>query len=120
MLNSLTGSVLRGLAGIALFVLVPLATAAQDAQDPLTCRAWTDNPVVGGSTPLKAEHINEIRACLERIIQHLGVMPVDPVGDITVTDVVKEACPVNDVCIDANRRQQQDRACPIHSVDHRA
>lgn len=96
MLNSLTGGVLRGLAGIALFVLVPLSAAAQD---PLTCRAWTDNPIVSGSTPLRAEHINEIRACLERIIQHLGVMPVDPVGSITVTDFVKEGCWIDEVCI---------------------
>ena len=97
MLNSLTGGVLRGLAGIALFVLVPLSAAAQD---PLTCRAWTDNPIVSGSTPLRAEHINEIRACLERIIQHLAVMPVDPVGDITVTDVLKSDCS-SWVCIEA-------------------
>jgi hypothetical protein len=60
------------------------------AQDPLTCRAWTDDPVVSGSTPLKAQHINELRACLERIIQHLGVTPVDPVGGITVTDILHE------------------------------
>ena len=87
MLNSPTGGALRGLVGIALFVLVPLSAAAQD---PLTCRAWTDNPIVSGSTPLRAQHINELRACLERIIQHLGVTPVDPVGGITVTDILHE------------------------------
>ena len=109
MLNSLTGGVLRGLAGIALFVLVPLSAAAQD---PLTCRAWTDNPIVSGSTPLRAEHINEIRACLERIIQHLAVMPVDPVGDITVTDVLKSDCS-SWVCIEAtffNNRAESVRS----------
>ena len=45
-----------------------------------------------GTTPLKAQHINELRVCLERIIQHLGVTPVDPVGDITVTEVLRERC----------------------------
>ena len=87
MLRSLTGGVLRGLTGIAFVALVPLSVSAQD---PLTCRAWTDTPVVAGSTPLKAQHINELRACLERIIQHLGVTPVDPVGAITVTDMLHE------------------------------
>ena len=96
MMSSLTGGVLRGLAGIAFVVLVPLSAAAQD---PLTCRAWTDNPIVSGSTPLKAQHINELRVCLERIIQHLGVMPVDPVGDISVTEVIKEGCWIGEVCI---------------------
>ena len=98
MLNSLTGGGLRGLAGIAFVVLVPLSATAQD---PLTCRAWTDTPIVAGSTPLKAQHINELRACLERIIQHLGVTPVDPLGDITVAGVVKENCG-SYVCIKAN------------------
>ena len=87
MLKSLTGGVLRGLAGIAFVVLVPLSAAAQG---PLTCRAWTDDPVVSGSTPLRAQHINELRACLEQIIRHLGVTPVDPVGGITVTDILHE------------------------------
>lgn len=86
MLNSLTGAILRGLAVSTIFVLVPLSAAAQD---PLTCRAWTDNPIVSGSTPLRAEHINELRACLDRIIQHLSVTPVDPVGGITVSEVLR-------------------------------
>ena len=104
MLNSLTGGALRGLAVIAFVVLVPLSAAAQD---PLTCLAWTDTPIIAGSTPLKAQHINELRACLERIIQHLGVTPVDPVGDITVSGVVKENCGGAWVCIKANFRNNR-------------
>lgn len=87
MLNSLPGDMLRGLAGLALSLVVPLSAAAQEG--PLTCRAWTDNPVVAGSTPLRAEHINEIRACLEQIIRHLSVTPVDPVGGVTVSEMLR-------------------------------
>ena len=91
MLNSSTltsGALLRAVVVAALFVLVPLSA---DAQAELTCRAWTDNPIVSGATPLRAQHINEIRACLERIIEHLSVTPADPRGDITVSEVLRSS-----------------------------
>ena len=36
---------------------------------PFSC-PWTDFPIVAGQTPIKAEHINEIRACLDVIIRN--------------------------------------------------
>ena len=34
---------------------------------PVSC-LWTDNPIVAGQTPIKAAHLNEIRACLDAIL----------------------------------------------------
>ena len=44
------------------------------AEAQVTC-TWTDNPIVSGETPIKAAHINEIRACIDRI---LGGSPPPP------------------------------------------
>ncbi len=49
------------LIGIALLLT---ATGANAQTVPCT---WTDDPIVAGETPIKAEHINEIRRCLEAI-----------------------------------------------------
>ena len=60
--------------------LVLLAASQADAQ--VTCN-WTDNPIVAGQTPIKAEHINELRACIEGILGGGGgtIPPVDPPVD---------------------------------------
>lgn len=57
----------------AVCVIASLATPV-DAQ--VTC-TWTDNPIRAGQTPIKAEHINEIRACIDRILGG-GVTPPPP------------------------------------------
>ena len=41
------------------------------------CPAWTDHPIVTGVTPLRAEHINEIRACIDFLLQR-DPLPVQP------------------------------------------
>ena len=43
------------------------APSSQAQTAPVTC-SWTDVPIVAGQTLLKAEHINEIRACLDAIL----------------------------------------------------
>ena len=52
----------------------------------VTC-SWTDNPIVAGETPIKAAHINEIRACIDRILAGGTIPPVARVF-FTVDDVV--------------------------------
>ena len=59
--------------------LVLLGASQADAQ--VTCN-WTDNPIVAGQTPIKAEHINELRACIDGILGSGGTtIPVDPPVD---------------------------------------
>ena len=56
------------------------AEAAQEASIPRAvddCPAWTDHPIVTGVTPLRAEHINEIRACIDFLLQR-DPLPVQP------------------------------------------
>ena len=84
---------LRWLAVCVMFFLVPFSAAAQEN---VSCGSWTDDPIVSGSTPLRAEHINEIRGCLDRIIQILNITPPPPPPDETVTltqAVVYSSCP---------------------------
>ena len=45
------------------------------AEAQVTC-SWTDNPIVAGETPIKAAHINDIRACIDRILAGGTVPPV--------------------------------------------
>ena len=56
------------------------------AEAQVTC-SWTDNPLVAGETPIKAAHINEIRACIDRILAGGMVPPVARVF-FTIDDVV--------------------------------
>ena len=61
------------------------------AEAQVTC-TWTDNPLVAGETPIKAAHINEIRACLDRILAGGGTPPPPPPpppggADFTVSNV---------------------------------
>lgn len=51
-------------------VAVSLWAPPVRAQPP-TC-SWTDNPIVSGQTPIKAVHINELRACLDAILAWLN------------------------------------------------
>lgn len=74
------------------FAVVVVACAAAivavvvPAEAQVTC-TWTDNPLVAGETPIKAVHINEIRACIDRILAG-GTLP--PVARVffTIDDVV--------------------------------
>lgn len=92
MLNSLTGGILRGLAGIALTVLVPWSATGVDAQEigaPIRaahvdalradvealapeCSSvfrWTDDPIVPRVTQVKADHLVELRRAINDIAQ---------------------------------------------------
>ena len=50
--------------------------AAQDTT--LSCPPWTDNPIVGGQTPIRAQHINELRTCLDLVLGALNAIPPPP------------------------------------------
>ena len=50
--------------------------AAQDTT--LSCPPWTDNPIVGGQTPIRAQHINELRTCLDLVLGALTATPPPP------------------------------------------
>ena len=88
-----------------LFAVIAACTAivavVVPAEAQVTC-SWTDNPLVAGETPIKAVHINEIRACIDRILAS-GTLP--PVARVffTIDDVVigtgEQALPGNIVRI---------------------
>ena len=71
---------------VAVAVLVWAAPA--DAQ--VTC-TWTDHPIIAGQTAIKAEHINEIRECIDRILAAGGTIPDSGRGDVDPTYVLD--CP---------------------------
>lgn len=61
---------------VALLLLLPTTAVGQECpdtftpiQDALVTCSWTDDPIVAGQTPLKAEHINEIRQCANALSQ---------------------------------------------------
>ena len=60
---------------ISIVTIVAGLAVPTDAQ--VTC-TWTDNPIVAGETPIRAEHINEIRACIDRILGGGTVPPPPP------------------------------------------
>lgn len=70
------------------FAVVVVACAAAiiavvvPAEAQVTC-TWTDNPLVAGETPIKAVPINEIRACIDRILA--GGMPAARVSSPSTT-----------------------------------
>ena len=91
----------RWLVLFAMFILGPLSASAQET---VSCGPWTDNPIVAGSTSLKAQHLNEIRACLDLIVRILNVAPPPPPpppsGAIELTDVLKyNPCFTTRICI---------------------
>lgn len=49
------------------------ATASRGKITP----AWTDDPIVAGTTPIKAAHINELRAALDALCLYYG-LPLTP------------------------------------------
>lgn len=53
---------------ILIAVITVIGVLPAIAQGPPVSCSWTDNPIVAGQTPIRAEHINEIRACLDAII----------------------------------------------------
>ena len=59
---------LRMIIAISLAVVTVVGVVPATAQGPPVSCSWTDNPIVAGQTPVRAEHINEIRACLDAII----------------------------------------------------
>ena len=62
---------------IAIAVAIVAATVSvANAQAP-TC-TWTDNPIVAGQTPIKAQHLNEIRACMDAILANWPGGPLPP------------------------------------------
>ena len=61
--------------GVSIFASLALAMPT-GAQDTATCSPWTDNPIVSGQTPIRAEHINELRACLDLVLDTLNQIPL--------------------------------------------
>lgn len=78
----------HGLPYFAVAVVVLVWAAPADAQ--VTC-TWTDNPIIAGQTAIKAEHINEIRECIDRILAAGGTIPDPGRGDVDPTSVLD--CP---------------------------
>ena len=63
---------------VAAAVVVAFGVTPAPAQ-VVSC-TWTDNPIVSGETPIKAAHINEIRACIDQILNGGGTQPEPPEG----------------------------------------
>ena len=68
----------RATLGLAAWILLTVGNAA--AQPAITMQAdtarseaptctWTDNPIIADQTPLRAQHINEIRDCIDAILR---------------------------------------------------
>lgn len=74
---------------VAVFGLWALPVHAQ----PPTC-SWTDHPIVSGQTPIKAEHINELRACLDAILANWPGTTNPSVRRPTIAAVVFDNSPV--------------------------
>ena len=64
-------------ARITVIVCVIVGCAMPIDAQQITCN-WTDNPIVAGQTPIRAEHINEIRACIDRILAGGGTVTPPP------------------------------------------
>ena len=59
--------------------LVPTA-GAQDTVS-VSCSSWMDNPIVSGQTSIQARHINDLRRCLDLVLEALnrsGTPPPPP------------------------------------------
>ena len=59
--------------------------AAGPAEGQVTC-TFTDDPIVAGETPIRAEHINEIRDCLKRLLT--GGTSAPSIGLRELADIV--------------------------------
>ena len=57
--------------------LLMIIAAGAEAQQPLEC-VFTDVPIVAGRTPVRAQHINELRNCLRRVLQELNDRVIPP------------------------------------------
>ena len=66
-----------GPAALFACICVGVLFVVSTAQAQPTC-TWTDNPIVAGQTPIKAQHINEIRACLDAVIANWPDSPEPP------------------------------------------
>ncbi len=80
---------------VVVFAVV-VATVPAAAQAPFTC-SWTDNPIVAGQTPIKAEHLNEIRACLDSIIANWPAPTTVP-ADVADWAGMRMLAPVGGTC----------------------
>lgn len=49
------------------------ASASASASWEFTVPAWTDNPVIAGTTLIKAVHINELRAAFDAVCDYYGI-----------------------------------------------
>ena len=77
---------------VAISVVFGLWAPPVHAQPP-TC-AWTDNPIVSGQTPIKAQHINELRACLDAILANWPGTTDTSVPRPTIAAIVFNNSPV--------------------------
>ena len=70
-------------------VCTAIVAGVGPAEAQVIC-TWTDNPLVAGETPIRAAHINEIRACIDRILaggETLPPPPPPPGAAFTVSNV---------------------------------
>ena len=79
---------------VGLVVVVGLFAATPVAAQQLSC-AWTDDPIVAGRTPIRAQHINELRDCLNRVLDTLNRSPLPPpptycTGPLPLSSVEKD------------------------------
>lgn len=66
---------------VIMLVLLPLVAAGQP------CPAqWAGHPIVAGETPIKAAHVNELRACLRWMVDNWPGDDGTPIG-MSVSDV---------------------------------
>ena len=78
---------MRTTVAVVAVVAVVVLSSVLAAQAPVSC-TWTDHPIVAGQTPLKAVHLNELRACLAAILDNWPektIPPAPPVEGMHVT-----------------------------------
>ena len=56
----------------------PAPAGTADAASAAACQGWTDDPIVPGTTPLRAVHIMELRACIDFLMSRGGGTDPDP------------------------------------------
>ena len=98
-------------------VAVLVATSPATAQAPVSC-SWTDNPIVAGGTLIKAQHLNEIRSCLDSILANwpaVGLPPPPPPpggADVSIHNVRRHPSPGRCGPLDPVRCALQNRTLP--------
>ena len=104
----------KQLAAIAALVGCITLAGPAGAQNALTCAPWTDNPIVSGQTPIRADHINELRTCLELVLDVLRGSPPPPPPGASCTDTL------GTVTGPVTRTGSWDAGCPsAHFTDGR-